>query len=301
VTLNATGANTYSWDPNANNALTASTLVNPTSLTSGSVIYTVEGTYSATGCKSTKTVLLAVFIPTLTVSGNTNTCLGGNVTLNASGGNPNTYSWYTIVGGAPSAFATLNTTVAAAAIFTVNAITSSLTVNCPATKTVAVEVFFNPTITAVPQRTTICTKEFVNIFANGGVTYNWSNSMSGGTINVNPLSNTIYTVTGIDANGCVGTGTVQVKVSGCAGINELGSSNGGLVVYPNPSNGEFNVAFNSTIMLTLVNELGQLVRVIELSQANDYKVSVSELAKGIYFITGQKENVHVNQKIIITK
>ena len=125
--------------------------------------------------------------------------------------------------------------------------------------------------------------------------------MSGGTINVNPLSNTIYTVTGIDANGCVGTGTVQVKVSGCAGINELGSSNGGLVVYPNPSNGEFNVAFNSTIMLTLVNELGQLVRVIELSQANDYKVSVSELAKGIYFITGQKENVHVNQKIIITK
>ena len=125
--------------------------------------------------------------------------------------------------------------------------------------------------------------------------------MSGGTINVNPLSNTIYTVTGIDANGCVGTGTVQVKVSGCAGIYELNGSNVGILIYPNPNNGEFTIQSNVDLVVTLSNELGQAIRTIELSAAHNNKVSVQDLSKGIYFIAGQKDEVKINQKIVVTK
>jgi hypothetical protein len=50
-----------------------------------------------------------------------------------------------------------------------------------------------------------------------------------------------------------------------------------------------------------VNELGQLVRVITLSDANNYKVSVNDLAQGIYFISGQKDTVQIYQKIVVTK
>jgi len=300
-TLIAIGANTYTWDANANNALTASTVVNPTSPTSGSVIYSVVGENTSTGCKTTKTVLVAIFVPTLTVTGNTNTCIGGAINLSPSGGNPNSYVWFTSIGGNPYTFTNLTATISAPAIFTLNATTSSLSVNCPATKTVAVDVFYNPTITAVPQRTLICFKERVDIYASGGATYQWNNAMTGGTINVNPTINTIYTVTGTDANGCVSTGTVQVRVSGCAGINEFTGGSNSLSVYPNPSNGEFTIQSVSDLKLNLVNELGQLIRVIELSAANDYKVSVSDLDKGIYFVSGQKENIRINEKIIVVK
>jgi len=118
--------------------------------------------------------------------------------------------------------------------------------------------------------------------------------MTTGTINVNPTSNTTYTVTGTDASGCVSTGTVQVKVSTCNGINEFENENSSLLVYPNPNNGEFTIRAQGDLSLTVINELGQIDRTLFLSGANDYKISVTDLTKGIYFITGRKDNVQVN-------
>jgi hypothetical protein len=245
-----------------------------------------------------------VFIPTITVTGNTSTCLGGNINLTAGGGTGNgNYRWYTVPGGAAtSSLSVLNLTVAAPAVYTITALTTSLTaVLCPSTKTVDINIFFNPTITAVAQRTVICVKESVDLSGNGGTSYLWNTGGNTQTITVTPNSTTSYTVTGTDANGCVSTGTVQVKVSGCSGIAEQTAANIGLSVYPNPSNGEFVIQSSTDLKLTLVNDLGQLVRVIELTGANNQKVTVNDLAKGVYFLTGQKDNALVNQKIIITK
>jgi len=302
-TLTAGGAHSYTWDPNANGALTAGTIVNPGATTSGPVIYTVQGSYTTTGCSSTKTVQVSVFIPTLTVTGNTNTCAGGLISLTASGGNNNTYSWNTGIGN-PYNFPSISTTLAASATWTVSANTSSASVICPSSKTVALGIYFNPTITAVAQRTTICRTETVNLIGNGGVSYVWNNNMTGGTITVNPNTNTTYTVTGTDANGCVNTGTVQVKVSGCTGINELQGLNTGILIYPNPNTGDFMIELDPAttgldITLTLVNEIGQIVRIIKISESN-HKVSITDLAKGIYFITGKKENILINQKVVVT-
>jgi len=299
-TLTASGAQSYTWDANANGALTAGTIVNPTAPTTGPVIYTVAGSYTNTGCSSTKTVQVGVFIPTLTVTGNTNTCAGGLINLAASGGNNNTYSWHTGAGN-PYNFSTISSTIAAPTIWTVTANTTSASVVCPSTLTIPLGLFYNPTITAVAQRTTICKNESVDLFGNGGVSYVWNNNMTGGTITVNPNINTTYTVTGTDANGCVNTGTVQVKVSGCSGINELSNGNTGLTVYPNPNNGEFMIESGSDITLTLVNELGQMIRTITMTGSNNHQVSVTGLAKGVYFISGQNSKVQIYQKIIVTK
>jgi len=80
----------------------------------------------------------------------------------------------------------------------------------------------------------------------------------------------------------------------------------GLNVYPNPNTGAFMIQVDPTVMgsdlkLALVNDLGQLIRVINLTGANNYKVSVSDLAKGIYFISGQKDNVQIYEKIIVSE
>ena len=303
-TLTASGAQSYTW---ANGSFTPLTVVNPTNITTGPVIYTVSGSYTTTGCSSTKTTQVVVFIPTLSVSGNTNTCAGGLINLTASGGNNNTYSWNTGTGN-PYNFPSISSTIAAPATWTVSANTTSASVICPSSFTVALGLFYNPTITAVAQRTTICKNESVDLFGNGGVSYVWSNNMTGGTVTVPAGNGTFmnFTVTGTDANGCVNTGTVQVKISGCNGLNELSSVHASLSVYPNPNSGEFMIETdpiinNADLKLTLVNELGQLVRVITLSGTNHYKISITDLAKGIYFISGQKDNVLINQKVVVTK
>jgi len=73
------------------------------------------------------------------------------------------------------------------------------------------------------------------------------------------------------------------------------------VIYPNPNNGEFVVRSNSDISLTLINELGQIVRTVMVTESNNHTVSVSDLAKGIYFMTGQKDGAQIHQKIVVVK
>ena len=197
----------------------------------------------------------------------------------------------------------MNATITAASVFTLTALTSSSTASlCPGTKTIAVNVFYNPTITAVAQRTTIiCLNESVNLIAGGGDTYLWNTGDNTATVTVKPKSNITYTVTGTDINGCVSTGTVLVKVSSCSGVDELTGANIGLTTYPNPNNGDFILQASTDLNLTLVNDIGQVIRLISLSETNSYKVYVNDLAKGIYFLTGQKGNLQISQKVVVIK
>src|SRR5690606_6319399 len=190
-------------------------LVNPTSLTSGPVTYTVEGTSSQNACKSTATVVVDIFVPSLSVTGNTNTCAGGSVTLTIVGGTSN-YNWNTGSGifTTPGITAVLN----APAVFTLSANTATPGVNCRSTQTVELGIYYNPTITAVAQRTTICKGESVDLTAGGGLSYNWNTGSTNTVLTVSPNGNIInYTVTGVDANGCSNTATVQIKISTCSG------------------------------------------------------------------------------------
>jgi hypothetical protein len=300
VTFTASGATSYTWDANAGNATGASVVLNPSTTLSGPVIYTVSGT-NTVGCLGTQTAQVHVYIPVLSVSGNTNACKGGTLSLTASGGNSGSYTWGSdggSLGNTPSFTTSLN----AATIFTVSANTTSLSVTCSASHTIQVGLYPEPAITASAQRTTICTGESSELHAVGGVSYSWDNGATGSTITVSPKIQTNYTVTGTDNNGCKNTATVQVRVSGCVGIQEFAGSLQEILVYPNPNNGEFTIRAGTAEMnLILVNELGQLIQNIGLSAANNYQVTVKDLAKGIYFITDRTGEFSVHQKIIVTK
>ncbi len=58
---------------------------------------------------------------------------------------------------------------------------------------------------------------------------------------------------------------------------------------------------NAEVTLTLSNELGQTIRVFNLTAATNYQVQINDLAKGVYFITGQKDNVNIHQKVVVAK
>lgn len=299
VSLSVTGASTYTWDAAANYSSGNTVVVNPVSLVSGMVIYTVSGT-NTVGCMGTQTTQVNVFVPVLSVSGNTNACAGGTIQLTATGGNSGSYIWNTGY-GSPVSGAVLNSTIAAPSVFTVSANSTSLALTCPASSTVDAGIFPNPVVQAAAQRTTICVNESVELYASGADSYQWNNGSGSSTITVQPLIQTSYTVTGTDANGCKSTGTVQVRVSACVGLNEIAGAEALISVYPNPNNGEFTVKTTGDIRLILVNELGQLIQDMELTGANAHQVSVRDLAKGVYFITGTTEHTRIYQKVIVTR
>lgn len=198
VTLNASGASTYSWNTGA----TTNTIsVSPISLT----VYTVTGT-SAAGCTNIKTATVSVNAnPALTV--NTPTiCSGATTTLTANGAT--SYSWST--SASTSSIAVSPTT-------TINyTVVGTGTNSCSSSKTATVVV--NPLPNVAVASTTICSGSTGTLAASGASTYTWNTGANGANLSVNPVINTNYTVTGTSAFGCVKSATASVTVGSAPSI-----------------------------------------------------------------------------------
>ena len=288
-TLTAGGAHAYLWNTGSTSSLN---VVSPLATS----FYTVTGTYTTTGCNDTKTISVSVYTPSLTITGSFSSCVGGTVNLTAVVLAPSGYTWNP--GSAnPYYFPTIAVSPSVPTVYVVSALSTSNAVTCPVTGTVAVAIYANPTVTAVPDRTLICRNESVNVNGGGASTYTWNTTQVGASVPVSPTVQTNYTVTGTDANGCIGTATLQVKVSPCTALNEQ-SAGVAIAIYPNPNNGEFVIEADRAMELNIINELGQLVQTIRVDDVT-YKATVSHLASGIYFITGKTGNEGVHTKIIV--
>jgi hypothetical protein len=221
--------------------------------------------------------------------------MGASAQLSAGGAD--TYAW-----SSGQSFAVITVTANANTVYTVTGTASQNGITCSGTNTISVNVNPNPTVTASSSRTAMCISESNVINGNGATSYTWSTPsgpLSGASITVSPVTDQSYTLTGVDANGCKGTGTFQLKVTACVGIESHTLSQTRLVIYPNPSSGEFTISSNTDVKLRIVNELGQEVRQISLSA--DADTLVNGLANGIYFITGGTAGDGIKEKIIITK
>ncbi|MCA6364876.1 MAG: T9SS type A sorting domain-containing protein, partial [Bacteroidetes bacterium] len=198
VTLNATGASTYVWNPG--NQSGASVIVSPTSTTT----YTVTGTNALTGCVNTATLSVTVNpLPQLTLTSSVQAiCIGDQVTLNASGAS--TYVWNP---GALSG-AVVNVSPAATTTYTVIG-TNSLT-GCIGTRTITVTVNSVPVV-ALGVDTTVCGGPYVLDAQNSGSAYLWSNNTTAQTLSVTTTG--VYGVIVTDANGCSSEDSVSITIN----------------------------------------------------------------------------------------
>ena len=200
VTLNATGAISYSWQPF--NLNTQQININPTI----SVNCIVTG-YSNFGCSATDNFNITVSPkPALNLSFSDDTiCVGTNVSLNISSSLPGTsFLWNTnstsqIINVSPSV------TTQYSCIGTYQGCTSSIT------KTIVVNPL--PIVQIQATNDSICKGSSMILTGTGASTYRWGTPIFNGTqYTVTPSSSKTYYVTGTDVNGCKGTSSFLLTV-----------------------------------------------------------------------------------------
>lgn len=291
ATLTASGAATYTWAPSGSGT---SSVVSPTATT----VYTVTGTSS--GCNSVpKTATVNVTsVPVITVTPTSTTiCRGKNTTLTATGGT--TYSWMpgSLTGASVVVSPTITTT------YTVTGSTGSCN-SLP--KNASVTVVASPTLVASTNNSLICTGYTSTLTVTGNATsYSWTpaaslSSSTGNTVAASPTVTTTYTVTGT-LGTCTTNTFVTQNVSLCTGIESLTNSNAWMI-YPNPSQGVFTLAYGSQLeelQVEVINTIGQTIKSEEAKNVSQLKIDLTKMAKGVYYLKVNSSEGHQLFKLIL--
>jgi hypothetical protein len=191
TTLTASGGSSYLWN---DGATTAAITVSPVSETTFTVTVT-----NANGCTATADATVTIGSQlSVSVSGSTSICDGGSATLTATGGG--SYAWDN---GSTTASITVSPSSTTTYVVT---ITGN---GCVATASGTVTVNPIPNA-AIGGNTSYCSGGSTVLTASGGDSYVWSNAGTTASIQVNPITNTTYTVTVSTAAGCTATADITV-------------------------------------------------------------------------------------------
>ncbi len=199
-----------SWSWNLGNGQT-SNLHNP-SATYNTGTYNVSLIVtSQNGCIDTTDQNISINPPFVASIGPPDSiCNGNTATLQAFGGV--SYSW--------SSGQSTDVIHVTPGITTNYIVTVTDTNGCTDTAQVSVLVYSLPQVNAGPD-VSICTGSSTNLLATGASSYLWSTGDITSGISVGPSSQTTYSVTGTDQNGCINSDTVVVTINPQLLVNPL--------------------------------------------------------------------------------
>ena len=110
-------------------------------------------------------------------------------------------------------------------------------------------------------------------------------------------------VVGTHGNGVFSTHITNVN--NITSVKDLSSSNFNFNLFPNPTSDKLNVKFSNyssakNLKLSIVNELGMLIKNISLSNLNieNFQIDVKDLAKGIYYLNVDDINSNFSKEFI---
>jgi PKD repeat protein len=285
VTLAASGAVSYVWD----NGVTDNVAFTPAL---GTVTYTVTGT-GANTCQNSDQVVVTVtdvddasFASTDICEGSTNIVTGVAV----SGG---TFAYDGTDGSSiePSTGVISNGVVGTTYNITYTTPLSA----CQATSApVAVTVYANPSVTGVVTNDDGSTNGAVDITVTGGTapfSPVWGHGPT--TEDVTGLAPGTYSVTVTDANGCYATGVYTVI--SLVGIED-NPLNAALTIYPNPTQGMFNVSLIGEFTLNVTDSRGRLV--LQKSATDKTTVELDAYESGVYFVHVVQGENSIVKKIV---
>lgn len=217
ATLTATGGTpsyTYLWSNGAT-----------TPALSGLAAGTYSGTVTdSNGCSDLQTVtIMEPSAISLSSTGTSTICAGSSATIsaNATGGTGTiTYTWN------PGNLVNATQVVSPGSATTYTVIAADAN-GCSAQSTELISVNALP-IVSITGTSTLCVGTSSVLTANGALTYLWNTGASTTSISISPSTNTTYTVTGTDANGCSNDATKNITTVNCMGVSSVSC---GLVIY----------------------------------------------------------------------
>ncbi|HQQ92942.1 MAG TPA: T9SS type A sorting domain-containing protein [Bacteroidia bacterium] len=195
VSFSASGAATFTWSHGGGNG--SNVTYTPTANTQ----YTLSGT--AGGCSSsTVCSVLLNPLPTISINAPNAICVGASAVLMANGAA--TYSWNS---GASGQIITVNPNLTT--VYTVTGTTSG---GCKSATSTTLTVNNLPQV-SIGGATAVCQGSTAILTANGAFSYTWNTGNISGSIAVNPMVSTLYTLTGMDANGCVNSASLILQAN----------------------------------------------------------------------------------------
>ncbi|MBK9425406.1 MAG: T9SS type A sorting domain-containing protein [Bacteroidetes bacterium] len=272
-------------------------------------IYSADVTASCGVASSNSVTVNAASAPAASISANgpLTFCAGSNVILNANSGTGLSYQWKkyaNVIAGATTSSLTATGAGKYKCIVT-NAAGCSKASN---TVTVIVNPLPTATITAAGQ-TTFCVGGSVVLSANTGtgLTYQWKKYANniGGAINSSYTATAAgkYKCTVTNANGCSkGSNAITVSVPCRIASPTTDNSEMKAVLYPNPSDGTFEIKINNSIPepfdISITDLSGRLIK-SEFQFLSDRTIVISNLETGMYFVILSGENERIVLKAIV--
>ncbi len=284
---------TYTWDGGLGTGATQ--VASPASTTTYTVTM-VDGS----ACTETASVTITVETePTVIITpSNPVICAGESLTLAASGAQ--SYNWNT---GATSASITVSPTNQ-----TTYTVIGSNGVCQGAAVSTTISVNLAPVIIAGSDQTLIVAGGTIN-FSNAGsgaTSYSWSfgdgTSSTLGSPSHTYTSAGTYTVilTGTLGN-CSSSDTITINV-GFTGLEEVNLEES-VNLYPNPSNGEFNLSLNFAIEqdveIRIFNTIGELLasKTMNNTSSSVIEFNLNDNAEGFYFVNIKTNNESITKRI----
>lgn len=216
-------------------------------------------------------IINVISAPTVAVNSGS-VCSGSSFTMNPTGAASYTYS-----SGSSVVSPTANTS------YTVTGSNPGCVVVSTATSIVSVTA--SPTVSAVSSNTSfICVGSTATLTASGAANYVWNTTATTAVIAVSPTTTTSYTVTGTNAAGCSAKAVISQSVSTCTDIkSNISYLNSNIVVYPNPSNGIFNIQLESAVTIEVTDLLGRVILTDKVGAGN-YQLNLGNNVNGVYFV-----------------
>lgn len=276
----------YSWSPSF--GLNTTTGANVIASPSVSTNYTVTGYYGA--CTNSGQITIGpngFSVPIISASAtNTLVCYGDSTILNATGAN--TYTWSSgLQNGVP--FGVYNSNTYYVNGTDVNGCVGSSSVNIIGNPSAIFSINSSYLPIQAGDSSTI------TINGNAGTTYSLNGVSTPTLIVLTPTVTTTYILTSMSPSGCDYMQYYTQYVGYVMGVQPNELLGNYFNVYPNPNNGVFNLKSSTKETVRIINELGEIIRNIELSPGTE--LQVTDLSAGIYLIHSDR----VKMKIIVTQ